>query len=155
MSAPRVVESGMRIRSILCVAALLAACGQPAEQQQAAPASAPAAAATAQTPPPLRLDHETIIGTWSFDGSCASGDGMGLRADNTAFYDEWGTGTWSINRQNQIVLDLVRREMGVEEDPGEPVQLTIDVRASSDEALEVVVNGAGEEPREATAMRCS
>jgi hypothetical protein len=35
------------------------------------------------------------------------------------------------------------------------VTLTIDVRASSDEALEVVVNGAGEEPRETTAMRCS
>ena len=155
MTGPRVVESGMRILSVLCVAVLLAACDPPTEKQQAAPAPAPIAAAKAQTPPPQRLDHETIIGTWSFDGSCASGDGMGLRADNTAFYDEWGTGTWSINRQNQIVLDLVRREMGVEEDPGEPVTLTVDVRASSDEALEVVVNGAGEEPREATAMRCS
>lgn len=154
MTGPRVVESGMRILSVLCVAALLAACDPPVEKQKATPAPAPVAAAKAQTPPP-RLDHETIIGTWSFDGSCASGDGMGLQADNTAFYDEWGTGTWSINRQNQIVLDLVRREMGVEEDPGEPVQLTIDVRASSDEALEVVVNGAGEEPRETTAMRCS
>lgn len=147
----------MKMRFVLCAlaAALIAACDPPAEKQTAAPASAPSATAEAQTPPPPRLDHETIIGTWSFDGSCASGDGMGLRADNTAFYDEWGTGTWSINRQNQIVLDLVRREMGVEEDPGEPVTLTIDVRASSDEALEVVVNGAGEEPRETTAMRCS
>lgn len=154
MTGPRMVESGMRIRSLLCVAALLAACGQPAEKQTAAPASAPAPAAQTQPASP-RLDHETIIGTWSFDGSCASGDGMGLSADNTAFYDEWGTGTWSINRQNQIVLDLVRREMGVEEAPGEPVMLTIDVRASSEEALEVVVNGAGEEPREATALRCS
>jgi hypothetical protein len=154
MTAPRVVESGMRIRSVLCVAALLAACDPPAEKQPAAPAPAPVEA-KAQTPLPPRLDHETIIGTWSFDGSCASGDGMGLRPDNTAFYDEWGTGTWSINRQNQIVLDLMRREMGVEDAPGEPVTLTIDVRASSDEALEVVVNGAGEEPRETTAMRCS
>ncbi len=155
MTGPRVVESGMRIRSILCAAVFLAACDPPAEKQQAAPAPEPATATTAQTPPPPRLDHETIIGTWSFDGSCASGDGMGLRADNTAFYDEWGTGTWSINRQNQIVLALMRREMGVEDAPGEPVTLTIDVRASSDEALEVVVNGAGEEPRETTAMRCS
>ncbi len=154
MTGPRMVKSGMRILSVLCAAALLAACDPPAEKQPAAPAPAPAEA-KAQTPPPPRLDHETIIGTWSFDGSCASGDGMGLNADNTAFYDEWGTGTWSINRQNQIVLDLMRREMGVEDDPGEPVQLTIDVRASSDEALEVVVNGAGEEPRETTAMRCS
>ena len=154
MKAPRVVESGMKMRLIVCAAVFLAACDPPAEKQTAAPASAPAPAAKAAPPPP-RLDHETIIGTWSFDGSCASGDGMGLRADNTAFYDEWGTGTWSINRQNQIVLDLMRREMGVEDDPGEPVTLTIDVRASSDEALEVVVNGAGEEPRETTAMRCS
>lgn len=142
------------MRSLLCAAGLLAACGQPAEKQKAAPAPAPAAPAKAEAPPP-RLDHQTIIGTWSFDGSCASGDGMGLRADNTAFYDEWGTGAWSINRQNQIVLDLVRREMGVTNDPGEPVTLTIDVRASSEEALEVVINGAGEAPREATAMRCS
>jgi hypothetical protein len=144
----------MRVRFLACAVALVAACGQPAEKQKAAPAPAPAAQ-KAEAPPPPRLDHETIIGTWSFDGSCASGDGMGLRADNTAFYDEWGTGTWSINRQNQIVLDLVRREMGVEEAPGEPVKLTIDVRASSDEALELVINGAGEEPREATALRCS
>ena len=154
MTAPRVVESGMRLRLILCVAALLAACGQPAEKQET-PAATTTAAATPDAPLPPRLDHETIIGTWSFDGSCASGDGMGLRADNTAFYDEWGSGTWSINRQNQIVLDLTRREMGVEEAPGEPVTLTIDVRGSSEEALEVVVNGAGEQPRETTAMRCS
>ena len=144
----------MKMRFLVCAAAFLAACGQPAEKQKAAPAPAPTAVKT-QTPLPPRLDHETIIGTWSFDGSCASGDGMGLRPDNTAFYDEWGTGTWSINRQNQIVLDLVRREMGVEDAPGEPVTLTVDVRASSEEALEVVINGAGEEPRETTALRCS
>ena len=144
----------MRVRFLVCAMALLAACGQPAEKQKAAPAPAPVAQ-KAEPPPPPRLDEQTILGTWSFDGSCASGDGMGLRPDNTAFYDEWGTGTWSINRRNQIVLDLVRREMGVEEAPGEPVTLTIDVRASSDEALELVINGAGEEPREATALRCS
>jgi hypothetical protein len=154
MTAPRVVESGMKMRLIVCTAALLAACGQPAEDQTATPASAPAAAAKAAPTPP-RLDHETIIGTWSFDGSCASGDGMGLRADNTAFFDEWGSGTWSINRQNQIVLDLMRREPGVEDAPGEPVTLTVDVSASSEEALEVVINGAGEAPRETTALRCS
>lgn len=154
MSAPRVVESGMKTRLLLAALVLLAACGQPADKQKNAPGE-PAPAASAQAPAAPRLDHETIIGTWSFDGSCASGDGMGLQADNSAFYDEWGTGTWSINRQNQIVLDLVRREMGVENTPGEPVTLTIDVRASSDEALEIVVNGAGEAPREVTAMRCS
>jgi hypothetical protein len=144
----------MKMRSILCVAVLLAACGQPAQKQET-PTATTSSRATPDAPMAPRLDHQTIIGTWSFDGSCASGDGMGLRADNTAFYDEWGTGTWSINRQNQIVLDLVRREMGIENAPGEPVTLTIDVSASSEEALEVVVNGAGEAPRETTAMRCS
>lgn len=142
------------MRVLFCAAALLAACGQPAEKQKGAPAPAPAAPAKTEPAPP-RLDHETILGTWSFDGSCASGDGMGLQADGSAFYDEWGTGRWSINRENQVVLDLVRREMGVENAPGEPVTLTIDVRASSEEALEVVVRGAGEEPRETTALRCS
>lgn len=144
----------MKARFLLCSLALLAACGQPAEQQKQGAAPRPAQEETTAPPRP-HLDHQTIIGTWSFDGSCASGDGMGLNADNTAFYDEWGTGTWSINRQNQIVLALTRREPGVENAPGEPVTLTIDVNASSDEALEVVVNGAGGEPREATAMRCS
>jgi hypothetical protein len=144
----------MKMRALLCVAALLAACGQQAEQQQdTTPTSA--ASPKAATPARPRLDHQAIIGTWSFDGSCASGDGMGLQADNSAFYDEWGSGTWSINRQNQIVLALMRREMGVEDDPGQPVTLTIDVRGSSDEAIELEINGAGEAPRVVTAMRCS
>ncbi len=144
----------MKMRSCL-VAALLAlsACGQPAEEP--APPPTPTPAAKAQPPPPPRLDHETVIGTWSFDGSCASGDGMGIHADGSAGYDEWGTGTWSINRQNQLVLDLIQREMGVEEDPGTPVTLTIDVRGASEEALEIVVNGGDGEPREVTALRCS
>lgn len=153
MSAPRVVESGVKTRLLLCAVVLLAACGQPADKQTAPGSSAPGA--NAQAPAVPRLDHETIIGTWSFDGSCASGDGMGLNADNSAFFDEWGTGTWSINRQNQIVLSLVRSEPGVENDPGEPVTLTIEVRGSSEEALEVVITGGGYPPRETDALRCS
>ncbi len=146
----------MTLRFAFCAAAFLAACGQPAQQQTATPASAPSAAARAESPPVPRLDHETVIGTWSFDGSCASGDGMGINADGDAFYDEWGTGRWSINRQNQLVLELVRREPGVIEDPGAPVTLTIDVRASSEEAMELAVRGEGAEPaREVTALRCS
>lgn len=144
----------MRMRYALCVLALLAACGQP-QEKQAAPAPAAPASAKAPEPGPMRLDEQTILGTWSFDGSCASGDGMGLNPDGTAFYDEWGHGTWRLNRQDQIVLTLQRREMGVEDGPSEPVTLTIDVRASSDEALEVEINGDSEEPRVVTAMRCS
>lgn len=144
----------MNMRSALCALTLLAACGQPVEKQ-AAPPPAPPPATHTQAPTPPRLDEQTILGTWSFDGSCASGDGMGLNPDGAAFYDEWGQGTWRLNRQDQIVLTLQRREMGVEEAPGEPVTLTIDVRASSDEALELVINGADETPRETTALRCS
>jgi hypothetical protein len=144
----------MKTRFLVCALALLAACGQP-EQKQQAPAPTPPAPPHATAPAPQRLDEQTIIGTWSFDGSCASEDGMGLRADNTAFYEEWGTGTWRLNREDQIVLDLLRREPGVEDDPGAPVTLTIDVSGASDEALEVTINGDGEEPREATALRCS
>jgi len=144
----------MKLRLIVCALALLAACGQPAEEQKAAPAPRPEAPKGDATAGP-RLDHETVIGTWSFDGSCASGDGMGVDADGSAFYDEWGTGSWRINAQNQLVLDLVRREMGVETDPGEPVTLTIDVRGASEEAIELEISGAGEAPRVVTAMRCS
>jgi len=144
----------MKLRSFLCVLALLAACGQPAPKQErpATPTQAPAAK-TEPAPPP-RLDHETVIGTWSFDGSCASGDGMGISADGSAFYDEWGTGSWRINPQNQLVLDLMRREMGVEDDPGEPLTLTIDVRGASEEALELEIRG-DDTPRVVTALRCS
>jgi hypothetical protein len=143
----------MKTRFLLCALALLAACGQPAEKQKGNPAAAPGVAQSDE-PGALRLDHQTVIGTWSFDGSCASGDGMGIDEDSSAFYDEWGTGNWRINQQNQLVLDLVRREMGVTTG-GEPVTLTIDVRGASEEALELEIVGADAEPRLVTAMRCS
>jgi hypothetical protein len=37
-----------------------------------------------------------FVGTWSFDGTCASGDGMTLKADGKASYDEWGDGLWAL-----------------------------------------------------------
>lgn len=143
----------MKARFLLCALALLAACGQPAEQQKGTPVAA-AGAAQSNEPGAPRLDHETVIGTWSFDGSCASGDGMGVDADGSAFYDEWGTGNWRINPQNQLVLALVRREMGVTTG-GEPVTLTINVVGASEEALELEIAGADAEPRLVTALRCS
>lgn len=144
----------MKARFLLCALALLAACGQPAEEQKGNPTAAPGVAQPGDPAGP-RLDHQTVIGTWSFDGSCASGDGMGVDSDGSAFYDEWGTGNWRINAQNQLVLDLVRREPGVENDAGQPVTLTIDVRGASEEAIELEIAGADGEPRLVTAMRCS
>jgi hypothetical protein len=143
----------MKARFLLCALALLAACGQPEEKQKGSPAAAPGVAQSDEPGAP-RLDHQTVIGTWSFDGSCASGDGMGVDADGSAFYDEWGTGNWRITPQNQLVFDLVRREMGATTG-GEPVTLTINVTGASEEALELEIAGADAEPRVVTAMRCS
>lgn len=145
----------MRIRAPVIIAAvLLAACGQQAEQGDTPSAPDPAVSA-AQTPAGPSLERQALIGTWSFDGSCASGDGMGLAADGGAFYDEWGSGTWRIDARNQLVLDLMQREMGVEDDPGRPVRLRLDVRGHSDEALELEISGDGDPPRVVTALRCS
>ena len=47
-------------------------------------------------PPQLTTPRAYFAGTWSFDGTCASGDGMVLKADGKASYDEWGTGLWAI-----------------------------------------------------------
>lgn len=47
--------------------------------------------------PPQRMTPRSYFaGTWSFDGSCASGDGMTLQVDGKASYDEWGSGLWAI-----------------------------------------------------------
>ena len=50
------------------------------------------AGAGADTPAP----NAALVGTWSFDGTCASGDGMILKADGKAAYDEWGEGLWAL-----------------------------------------------------------
>jgi len=55
-----------------------------------------AAAAYANMLPPERVTGRSYFtGTWSFDGTCFSGDGMVLAADGKASYDEWGTGLWA------------------------------------------------------------
>lgn len=47
----------------------------------------------------------SIAGTWSFDGSCASGDGMRLAPEGKASYDEWGQGLWALaDKGGRIVL---------------------------------------------------
>jgi hypothetical protein len=54
------------------------------------------------------------VGIWSFDGSCASGDGMSLNADGTAGFDEWGTGTWAETPDGKRIVLILRgfEEMG-------------------------------------------
>ncbi len=47
----------------------------------------------------------SLAGVWSFDGTCASGDGMSLKADGKASYDEWGAGLWALaDKGGRIIL---------------------------------------------------
>ena len=85
-----------------------------------AAALALATPATAQTP-----TREYFIGIWSFDGSCASGYGMGLRPDGEVWYDEWGSGLW-ILENGAIRMILQESEMGVDEVLG-VLPLTIEI----------------------------
>lgn len=102
----------------------LAACGQPASAP--APTTATAAAAPAAGAP--ALDHDALVGTWSFDRSCASGDGMTLRTDGTVSYDEWGEGHWVLDVPARIILTLAKSEPGVGP-TGQHVMVTLDVSA--------------------------
>jgi hypothetical protein len=105
----------MRIAAaVMCLA--LAACGQSTttEATTSAPATTPA------------LEQQALVGTWSFDRSCASGDGMTLRADGTATYDEWGEGHWVIDVPSRLILTLAKSEPGVGP-TGQHVMVTIDV----------------------------
>lgn len=57
------------------------------------------------------LTRDYLVGTWSFDGSCASGYGMGLQANGEQWFDEWGQGLWALDgdKIRLIVRDV---EMG-------------------------------------------
>ena len=47
----------------------------------------------------------SFVGSWSLDGTCASGDGMSLSADGKASYDEWGAGLWALaDKGTRVVL---------------------------------------------------
>lgn len=54
-------------------------------------------------------------GVWSFDGTCASGDGMALAADGNARFDEWGEGLWAESADGgRLFLILKVMEPGLE-----------------------------------------
>ena len=75
-----------------------------------------AATAYANMLPPQRITQRSYFaGTWSFDGTCASGDGMVLQADGKASYDEWGTGLWAI-AENGGRLVLIMEDISEEAD---------------------------------------
>lgn len=66
-------------------------------------------------PPQTTTPRSYFAGTWSFDGTCASGDGMVLKADGKAAYDEWGTGLWAI-ADNGARLVLIVEDISEEAD---------------------------------------
>jgi hypothetical protein len=164
---------------VLALGLLLSACnpapaGDPATPQDAAAPSVPEDAAAGfsgvgkdraggeldhddpRLYEPVLIDRAAIVGTWSFDRSCASGDAMMLAADGKAAYDEWGDGTWTINAEGQLVLDLVKREPGVLDDKGEP--LTMVFTAAEPVGDMLLGNFAGMAPdqpgRAVNAKRC-
>jgi len=63
------------------------------------------------------LDPISLVGSWSFDRTCASGDGMTLRANGAVSYDEWGEGLWAVDGPDALVLIIRSTEPGTDPDP--------------------------------------
>jgi hypothetical protein len=139
----------MRHLSAASFILLLAACGQPAEPPSDAQAPP---AGTGQSAAPL--ESEALVGVWSFDRSCASGDGMRLNADGTMTFDEWGEGTWETADNNRVVFTLARIEPGMGPS-GETLNYTLDVAGVvTDDLSGALVRGDAEEVRAIYARRC-
>lgn len=87
----------------------------------------------AQAKPKLTaVIEDNLYGVWSFDGSCRSGDAMGIFKDKSAWIDEGYKGTWSL-KGRVIELKTHYREPGTTgKGPGEPAtwRLTV-VRLTS------------------------
>jgi hypothetical protein len=138
--------------AIAALALALAACNPAAEKDQDADAGSTGVADVASAP--FTLESEALVGTWSFDRSCASGDGMTLNADGAAGFDEWGTGTWATADNNRVVLTLARSEPGLGP-TGETVVYNIDVAAPvTDDLIGNLARPDGSEPRGLNARRC-
>src|SRR5690606_13280739 len=112
--------------AIAAFAVVLAACTPPAANPDADAGSSEVGTIAAEG---FTMAPEALVGTWSFDRTCASGDGMTLSADGVAGFDEWGQGTWATAEGNRIVLSLERREPGADAPSGEQVTLYLDVAA--------------------------
>jgi hypothetical protein len=61
------------------------------------------------------LDPISLIGTWSFDRTCASEDGITLAADGTAGTDQ-GSGMWAVDLDQRLVIIVREQEMGKDVD---------------------------------------
>lgn len=86
--------------------------------------------------------REFLIGTWSFDGTCASGWGMGLAPDGEVWFDEWGHGLWVLEGET-IRMILQESEPGSERVLG-VVALSLRIDAVSRQAFTGLFVGRGE-----------
>lgn len=117
----------------------------------------PGAAATTQPAAmpaaPFTLQREALIGTWSFDRSCGSEDGMSLERDG-AVHHYAGSGTWAMAGDNRIVLTLEESEMGVGP-TGETIIYNLDVaRPVTDDLIASMSRRDGSMPSGVFARRC-
>lgn len=92
-----------------------------------------------------------FTGTWSFDGSCASGDGMTLQADGKASYDEWGDGLWALADKGTRLVIIAQdiREDADRRKVAELIEFKVDNQSAGKLALTRASDGA-----KITAVKC-
>lgn len=133
---------------IAAALALVAACSPPATTDADSPSVGEIAAEG------FVMEPEALVGTWSFDRTCESGDAMALNADSTAGLDEWGVGTWATADGNRVVLNLEQHEPGVGA-TGRQVTYYLDVGAPvTDDLVGQMARDDGTEQRAINARRC-
>ena len=104
---------------------------------------------------PLVVESEALVGVWSFDRTCASGDGMQLNADGTASFDEWGSGTWTIEQpDNRVILDLEVFEPGVGPTGARATNRITVTMPVTDDLIGELTSTQTPEPRPINARRC-
>lgn len=141
----------MRIAPLVLALALVACGPQPASDEDATAGSSGVGDVEDAA---FVMEPEALVGVWSFDRTCASGDGMTLQADGSASFDEWGEGGWATADDNRVVLTLERHEPGVGP-TGESVIYHIDVAAPvTDDLIANLARPDGSEPRGLNARRC-
>jgi hypothetical protein len=95
--------------------------------------------------PPTATDARPwIVGTWSFDGTCASGYGMTLERDGKAGYDEWGQGLWALDESGPrlIIIATDIREDADRHDEAQLLEFRIVARSGNAMTLQRLSDGA-------------
>lgn len=106
----------------------------------------------ARAAPPTASDlRPWIVGTWSFDGSCASGDGMRLMRDGKAAYDEWGRGLWAFDEAGKRLV-IIAEDISEEADRRQEAELIeFRITARQGNAMSLIRQGDG---AKIEAVRC-